>query len=87
VTTPDQGAFAEVTLPLGLNWSPRPGAVFQLSDRRRRARCYEVVLREGTPTDILGFVDGALLVDLWPDLILPREVRDAWQPIIDGVIS
>jgi transcriptional regulator with XRE-family HTH domain len=54
---PIRRAFAEVTLPLGLNWS-RPGAVFQLSDRRRRARCYEVILREGTPADILGFVDG-----------------------------
>ncbi|MCB0997522.1 MAG: helix-turn-helix transcriptional regulator [Acidimicrobiales bacterium] len=75
-------AFADVELPLGLNWS-RPGAVFRLSDRRQRARCYEVVLREGTPSDLLEYIDGALLVDLWPDLVLPRELRAAWQPTID----
>jgi len=75
-------AFAEVTLPLGLNWS-RPGATFRLSDRRQRARCYEVVLREGMPADILRYVDGALLGDLWAELVLPREIRDAWQPVID----
>lgn len=68
-------------LPLELNWS-RPGATHLLSDRRQRARCYEVVLREGMPADILRYVDGALLVDLWPDLVLPREIRDAWHPVV-----
>jgi len=75
-------AFADVELSLGLNWS-RPGALFRLSDRRQRARCYEVVLREGTPADLLSYIDGALLVDLWPELVLPRELRGAWQPTID----
>jgi transcriptional regulator with XRE-family HTH domain len=79
-------AIATVTLPLELNWS-RPGAVFHLSDRRQRARCYEIVLREGMPADILRFVDGALLVDLWPDLVVPRDVRDAWQPRISEVLA
>lgn len=77
-------AFAEVTLPLGLNWS-RPGLAFALRDRRQRARCYEIVLREGMSADMLRWIDGALLVDLWPDLVLPREVRDAWQALIDEV--
>jgi transcriptional regulator with XRE-family HTH domain len=77
-------AFAIVTLPLGLNWS-RPGATFDLSDRRQRARCYEVTLREGIANDLLRYVDGALLVDLWGELVLPREVRAAWQPVIDGI--
>jgi hypothetical protein len=36
---------------------------------------YEIVLQEGTPADILAYVDGALLVDLWEDLVLPRAVR------------
>jgi hypothetical protein len=63
-----------------------PGAVFDLADRRRRARCYEVVLREGSPADLLRFVDGALLVDAWADLVLPRELRAAWQPVIDAVL-
>jgi transcriptional regulator with XRE-family HTH domain len=79
-------AFADVTLPLTVNWS-RPGHVFQLSDRRQRARCYEAVLREGMPADLLRFIDGALLVDLWPDLVIPREVREAWRRLIDEAIA
>lgn len=78
-------AFADATLPLGLNWS-RPGAVFRLSDRRERARCYEIVLREGGPSDLLRYVDGALLVDLWSDLVLPREVRAVWHPVIEEAL-
>jgi hypothetical protein len=40
------------------------------------------VLQEGMPADILNYVDGALLVDLWEDLVLPRGVRSAWAPLI-----
>jgi hypothetical protein len=40
------------------------------------------VLQEGRPADILAYVDGALLVDLWDDLVLPRAVRSAWAPVI-----
>lgn len=82
---PISNALADVTLPLGLNWS-KPGATFRLSDRRQRARCYEIVLREGAPADLLQYVDGALLVDLWPELVLPRDLRAAWQPVIDSFI-
>jgi hypothetical protein len=49
---------------------------------RDQARAYETVLQEGTPADILAYVDGALLVDLWADLVLPRAVRSAWAPLI-----
>ena len=44
---------------------------------------YEIVLQEGRPANILAYVDGALLVDLWDDLVLPRAVRSAWPPVID----
>jgi hypothetical protein len=40
------------------------------------------VLREGTKNDLLTYVDGALLVDLWDDLILPASLRTAWEPLI-----
>ena len=74
-------AFARVQLPLHLNWSA-PGRVFDLGSRADRARVYEIVLQEGRPADILAYVDGALLVDLWDDLVLPRPVRSAWAPVI-----
>jgi hypothetical protein len=41
-------------------------------------------LQEGRPADILAYVDGALLVDLWDDLVLPRAVRAAWSPVIEA---
>ncbi len=78
--------FGQVRLPLHLNWT-QPGKVFNLSDRRQRARVYEIVLREGTPEDIREYVDGTLLVDLWPELVLPAAVRREWQPLIDAVVG
>jgi len=81
-----QDALAVVELPLMLNW-PQPGRVFRLADRADRARVYETVLREGGPDDVLRYVDGALLVDLWQDLVLPRDVRAAWSPLIARVID
>lgn len=76
-------AFRRVELPLHLDWSRRDRHV-DLADRLERARAYEVVLREGGPTDIAGLVNGALLVDLWDELVLPRRLRAAWQPLIDA---
>jgi transcriptional regulator with XRE-family HTH domain len=74
-------ALATVVLPLHLNWS-EPRRTFRLADRAQRARAYEIVLREGGPDDLATYVDGALLVDLWPDLVLPRAIRAAWTPLI-----
>lgn len=76
-----QAAFAVVQLPLHLNWSDA-GRTFDLSDRRQRARVYEIVLREGRPDDLLTYVDGLLLVDVWDELIVPVEVRAAWSSVV-----
>jgi transcriptional regulator with XRE-family HTH domain len=76
-------ALTSVTLPVHLNWSA-PGRAFDLRDRRQRARAYEVILREGTPGDLLRYVDGVLLVEVWSDLVIARAVRVAWQPLILG---
>jgi len=80
---PGQLALAAVELPLHLNWSA-PGRVFDLRSRADRARVYEIVLQEGRPADILAYVDGALLVDRWDDLVLPRAVRSAWVRVTGG---
>jgi len=71
-------------LPLHIDWSSRDRSV-DLADRRQRLRTYEVVLREGRPEDIEAIVDGALLVDGWDEMVLPRPIRRAWQPLIDEV--
>jgi hypothetical protein len=33
------------------------------------------------------YVDGALLVDLWPELVLPRDLRAAWSPLINQALA
>jgi transcriptional regulator with XRE-family HTH domain len=81
---PVEESLASVELPLTVNWS-QPGRVFRLSDRGDRVRVYEMVLREGIDADVLAYIDGALLVDLWDELVLPRAVRAAWSPLIDQV--
>ena len=81
---PVEQALARVQLPLHLDWSSADRWV-DLADRRQRARCYEIVLREGTAADIDAYVDGALLVDLWDELVVPVDIRRAWQPLIGRV--
>ena len=79
-------ALATVTLPLHLNWSD-PGRSFDMKQRRQRARVYEIVLREGTPEDVLTYIDGLLLLDHWDDLVLPRHVREAWLPLVASALG
>lgn len=79
-------AVRRLQMPFHLDWS-RPGRHVDLADRRQRARAYEVVLREGRPVDIESIVDGALLIDLWDELVLPSRLRRAWQPTIDDAIG
>lgn len=74
-------ALTTVELPLHLNWSDR-GRRYDLRNRRQRARVYEIVLREGGPDDVLAYVDGALLVDLWEELVLPHPIRTAWRDVV-----
>ena len=76
-------AFRTVRLPLSVNWS-NPGKEFDLSVRRQRARLYEIVIREGMPKDMLKFIDGSLLIDLWQEIVLPQVIRTHWEVTIDA---
>lgn len=78
---PVERALSQVTLPVHVAWSTADRQV-DLADRRARARAYELLLTEGTAGDIAAMVDGALLVDLWSELVVPRAVRAAWAPMI-----
>jgi len=79
-------ALATVTLPLHLNWS-QPRRTFRLADRAQRARAYEIVLQEGGPEELAAYIDGALLVDVWDELVVPRDIRQAWTPLIAAATS
>jgi hypothetical protein len=41
---------------------------------------YQIVLREASRTeDLIAHLDADMLVALWPDLFLPKDVRRAWE--------
>jgi transcriptional regulator with XRE-family HTH domain len=75
-------AFSTVLLPGPDHHWPAPRRPYYLRDRTDRARAYELILREGSPRDLLDHIDGALLVDIWRELDLPDPIRRAWQPLI-----
>jgi hypothetical protein len=68
-----------VGLPIWLFWSS-PGHTFDLGDRDMRLWLYQTVLREASrPEDLTTYLDGDTLIALWPDLYLPKGVRQAWE--------
>jgi hypothetical protein len=79
-----------VTLPLWLFWSC-PGHTFDLDDRDMRRWLYETVLREASrPEDLTAYLDNDALIALWPDLYLPKGVRQAWEdrhPVLRSVTA
>ena len=74
-------AGGTVRLPLWLYWSG-PSPAFDLGEPFLRRWLYEIVLREAaSPEDLTSYLDSATLVELWPDLFLPRGVRRAWEEL------
>jgi hypothetical protein len=58
----------------------QPDRHIDLDDAFERRWLYEMVLREAIRYDELRtWLDGTTLCRLWPDLILPRGVRRAWE--------
>jgi hypothetical protein len=76
------GVDSRVRLLLHPNWS-QPDREFDLANRQRGGRVHEIVMRGGTDGDIDRYIDGALLIDLWPDLVLPANLRREWQPLME----
>ena len=71
-----------VELPHRLVWAPAPAGRFDLADAYDRIRVYEIVLREAVqPAELRTWLNGDLLIDLWPRLYLPRGVRQAWEAV------
>ena len=68
-----------VELPLRLFWS-LPDRTFDLGTPYLLRLMYETVLVEASrPEDLTDYLDGATLIALWPDLHLPKGVRQAWE--------
>jgi hypothetical protein len=68
-----------VELPLRLYWSASD-STFSLDDPAERREVYKIVVREARrPDDLAVFLDGDMLIALWPDIFLPKPVRRAWE--------
>ena len=66
-------------LPFRLYWSG-PSPVFDLADPDMRRWLYQIVLREASrPEDLTGYLDRDTLIAVWPELHLPKGVRQAWE--------
>lgn len=67
-----------ISLPHHLDWSGN--AEYVLDRPARLASMYRTVLAEaGTKDDLRNWIDGALLVELWPSLWLPSQLRSVWE--------
>ena len=72
-------AEGTVELPIWLFWSSLDHT-FDLDDPDMRRWLYQTVLREaGRPEDLATYLDGDTLIALWPELYLPKGVRQAWE--------
>jgi hypothetical protein len=68
-----------VKLPIWLFWSG-PDHTFDLASPDMRRWLYQTVLREaGSQEDLAAYLDGDTLIALWPTLVLPKGVRQAWE--------
>ena len=66
-------------LPLRLFWSAAD-RTFDLGDPDMLRSMYEKVLREASrPDELAAYLNAGRLIAVWPDLFLPRDVRQAWE--------
>ena len=71
-------ADSDVELPLRLDWSPKRR--YNLADADDRRSLYERTLNEALHVeDLHEFLNKNLLVELWPQLLLPTQVRAVWE--------
>ncbi len=69
----------KVELPLRLFWSS-PDRTFDLSRPAMARSMYEAVLREAASSeDLAQYLDGGTLRRMWPELFLPRGLKQAWE--------
>jgi hypothetical protein len=74
-------AHGTVRLPLWLYWSGE-SPEFDVDEPFMRRWLYEIVLREAaSPEDLTSFLDRATLMAVWPELYLPKGVRQAWEEL------
>lgn len=67
-----------VTLPHHLDWSGH--ANYDLNKAPRLASMYKAVLNEASNVrDLSAWLNARLLIQLWPTLWLPPQLRQLWE--------
>ncbi|MEV6859843.1 hypothetical protein AB0M44_02375 [Streptosporangium subroseum] len=67
-----------VELPTHLDWSEQH--VYDLTDDSHLGLMYERVIREAVHHDDLRtYLNGRVLIRIWPRLYLPIQARQAWE--------
>lgn len=74
-------AGGKIVLPSRLHREPA-GQAFDLDEPWLLREAYQIVLTEATGAlDLATWINAARLIEAWPDLYLPAEVRQAWQDV------
>jgi hypothetical protein len=64
-------------VPINVYWGPRH--TFDLDNESDVIQAYQAALREGRVIDQEKLLNQALLVEIWPELMLPVRVRELWE--------
>ncbi len=67
-----------VELSHSVFWAPG-GPLVDLDEPGGRGLAYRAVLSEGTVEDLEQVLNREQLVAVWPELMLPRRVRQLWE--------
>ena len=74
-------AHGMIQLPQRLFWSA-PDCTFDLDDPATLRSVYQKVLREAINSgELVTYLNGDMLVSVWPDLFLPENIRRAWEHV------
>lgn len=64
-------------LPLNVYWGPE--AIVDLDTVGGVVKAYQATLREGRTVDQVALLNREVLIDIWPQLLLPLRVRGLWE--------
>jgi hypothetical protein len=64
-------------LPINVYWGPRH--TFDLDNQSDVIQTYQAALREGRVIDQETLLNHELLLEIWPELMLPVRVRKLWE--------
>ena len=66
-----------IVLPHWVYWGPNPG--INLDVRHEVIKAYQAAIQEGRTADQVKLLNRDLLIEIWPELMLPPRVRSLWE--------